>query len=406
MKTAQLFILLLVLSGSSAAQSINGRWDGAARVSDQLAVPAHLELSGTSDHVEGAFVDGEQRTAATSAQLAGNLLTLKFAQYAVTLQASINNSTLKGTYSKDNGAFSYPIELKRGETEDRPSASVPQIGGVWTIPTESAKGEHAWRLVVHQTGSNVAATILRVDGDTGTLAGTYRNGKFVLSHFQDVRPAVLEITLGSDGSLALSLFGPHVGAGPGQQSVSLTAWRPSEEKKLPTPDDFSQHTSLKDPSEPFRFSFPDLNGKLVSNSDAQFKDKVVLVNITGSWCPNCHDEAPFLADLYRKYHAQGLEIVALDFEEAEQAKTLHRLHVFIQKYGIGYTYLLAGDPSEVREKIPQAVHLNAWPTSFFVGRDGRVHAVETGFPSAGSSEFFKQAKATYVANIERLLADR
>ena len=79
MKTAQLFILLLVLSGSSAAQSINGRWDGTARVSDQLAVPAHLELSGTSDHVEGAFVDGEQRTAATSAQLAGNLLTLKFA---------------------------------------------------------------------------------------------------------------------------------------------------------------------------------------------------------------------------------------------------------------------------------------------------------------------------------------
>ena len=57
---------------------------------------------------------------------------------------------------------------------------------------------------------------------------------------------------------------------------------------------------MKDPAEPFRFSFPDMQGQIVSNTDARFRGKVVLVNISGSWCPNCHDEAPFLSALYKQ----------------------------------------------------------------------------------------------------------
>jgi thiol-disulfide isomerase/thioredoxin len=404
MKTIPQLAFLFIVAGFAAAQNLSGRWDGTARVSDELIVPVHLEFSSTGDHVTGALVDGDQRTVATDGCWERGSLTLRFAQYAVTLQAAVNSGTLKGIYRKDNGAFSYPLELNVNVANDAPPGKVPQIDGVWTIPTDSPKGEHAWRLVVHQTGPNVSATILRVDGDTGTLAGSYKDGRFLLSHFQDVRPAVLQITPVADGSLALSLFGPHVGEKPGVTAVSLTAWRPSEAKDIPRPDDFSQHTSVRDAGEPFRFSSPDLNGKLVSNVDPQFRGKVVLVNITGSWCPNCHDEAPYLAALYNKYHAQGLEIVSLDFEEPEQQHTLERLHSFIKKYGISYTYLLAGNPGEVHDKVPQAVNLNAWPTTFFVGRDGRVQAVETGFPSAGSAEFNSQVKATYVTNIERLLA--
>ena len=77
---------------------------------------------------------------------------------------------------------------------------------------------------------------------------------------------------------------------------------------------------MKDPAEPLRFSFPDIQGQIVSNTDARFRGKVVLVNISGSWCPNCHDEAPFLAALYKRYRASGLEIVTLSFEEADQLR--------------------------------------------------------------------------------------
>ena len=67
---------------------------------------------------------------------------------------------------------------------------------------------------------------------------------------------------------------------------------------LPEPTDPSRHTSVQDPTVPFRFAFPDLTGKMVSNTDERFRGKVVIVAIGGSWCPNCHDEAPFLVELY------------------------------------------------------------------------------------------------------------
>jgi thiol-disulfide isomerase/thioredoxin len=295
------------------------------------------------------------------------------------------------------------VELRRHASVAVIAQKIPKIAGIWIIPTESPKGEHAWRLIVHQTGSTATATILRIDGDTGTLAGQYYDGSFHLSHFQDTRPAVLEVTPVSDGSLALRLAGPHVGAKPGETEISLVAVRPTS-KDAPKPDDAEGHTSVRDPSQHFQFRFPDLEGKTISNTDVQFKDKVVLVNITGSWCPNCHDEAPYLEELYRKYHSQGLEIVALDFEEADQKQTLTRLHAFLQKYGITYTYLLAGEPAQLTEKTPQAVRLNAWPTSFLLGKDGLVRFVETGFPSAGSAAFYSEARRRYAANIEKLLA--
>ena len=124
---------------------------------------------------------------------------------------------------------------------------------------------------------------------------------------------------------------------------------------------------MKDPTEPFHFSFPDLNGKLVSDTDERFRGKVVIVAIGGSWCPNCHDEAPFLMELYRKYHKLGLEIVGLSFEDGELLKDPARLRAFVRKYGIEYPMLLAGETTELNAKIPQAVNLNAWPTTFYPG---------------------------------------
>ena len=74
------------------------------------------------------------------------------------------------------------------------------------------------------------------------------------------------------------------------------------------------------------------------------------MNISGSWCPNCHDEAPFLAALYKKYRAKGLEIVTLSFEEADQLANPTRLRAFIETYGLEYTVLLAGRAGSARTR--------------------------------------------------------
>src|SRR5476649_1717395 len=134
----------------------------------------------------------------------------------------------------------------------------------------------------------------------------------------------------------------------------MKAVRPAEAraKGLPEPTDPNTHTTVKNASEPFAFSFPELNGHVVSDTDPRFRGKVVLINITGSWCPNCHDEAPFLEALYEKYHARGLEVVTLSFEEAEQLANPVRLRSFIQQFGLTYTVLLAGTTEELHTKLP------------------------------------------------------
>ena len=187
----------------------------------------------------------------------------------------------------------------------------------------------------------------------------------------------------------------------------MTATRSAEAlaKGLPVPTDPSKHTSVKDPTKPFPFAFNDLNGNPVTNEDARFQGKVVLVNIAGSWCPNCHDETPFLVSLYKKYHQQGLEIVVLSFEEADQLGDPVRLRAFVKKYGIDYTVLMAGDWEQATAKLPQMANFNAWPTTFFIGRDGLVRGAHAGFPSSGSGDLFTKAKEEFAAHVEKLLAE-
>ncbi|RYG24055.1 MAG: TlpA family protein disulfide reductase, partial [Burkholderiales bacterium] len=158
------------------------------------------------------------------------------------------------------------------------------------------------------------------------------------------------------------------------------------------------------PNEIFAFNFPDLDGKPVSNED--FEGKVVLAIVTGTWCPNCHDEAQYLVELDKKYRDQGLAIVALTFEEPAQHAELERARAFVKQYGVEYTYLLAGAPAEMWEKVPQLNHLDTWPATIFVGRDGKISAVHSGFASPASGVFHDQLKSQFTTRIEQLLAEK
>ena len=175
---------------------------------------------------------------------------------------------------------------------------------------------------------------------------------------------------------------------------------------MPEPTDPDKHTRVKDPAEVFKFSFQDVDGNLVSNTDSRFAGKVVVAVVTGTWCPNCHDEAQFLVELDRKYRDRGLQVVALDFEEPEQQEDgLKRARAFIKKYGVEYPYLIAGAPIEMWEKVPQAENLNSWPTTFFIGRDGRVKLIHAGFAAPASGEFHKKLRQEFISTIEHLLTE-
>ena len=387
---------------SAAAQSVAGQWEGTVVV-DGMTIPFRIDISGKGEKLQGAFINGDERVTSTSGRQLRDAIRLNFDQYAEKLNASLEGGELKGTIEGkfDPGApRTLSFQAKRFIPQPEPPAgSVPSIGGLWEIEVKSPKGESAWRFIVRQSGADVSAAILRVDGDTGALTGRYRDGKFVLSHFSGERPYVMEAAPKPDGSLAITLNDYN-------GTRELPAYRPADAraKGLPEPTDPAQHTRVADAQKPLEFRFPDLSGRIVSNTDARFLGKVVLVVITGSWCPNCHDEAPFLADLYRKYRDRGLEIVALDFEEPAQMDDLARLRAFVWHYGIRYTVLVGGDPDDVNKKIPQLVNLNSWPTTVFIGRDGLVKSIHAGFASPASGDFNGQLKAEITARVEALLA--
>jgi thiol-disulfide isomerase/thioredoxin len=396
------FAALVAHSGRIAAQTatLGGLWDATVTVGG-IDVPFRMELSGAGAAARGAFFNGDEKVTSTTGSFENGSLTLSFDEYGTALQATLSrdgaDDVLAGQYSRGTRGAPYPFRARKFVPAPAPDGKVPSIAGLWNIQTKSSKGEDAWHLIVRQSGPEVSAAILRVDGDTGTLTGSYRDGRFILGHFSGARPLRVEITPSADGTLAVVQ----------NKEAALTAYRDDQAKAkgLPQPTDPSRFTSVKDPTEPFRFSFPNLDGKTISMSDPQFRGKVVIVDIAGSWCPNCHDETPFLVELYKKYRSRGLEIVALSFEEAAQLKNPERLRAFIRHYGIQYTVLVPGEPREASDKLPQTVNLNSFPTTFFVGRDGRVRSAHAGFPGKASGSFHEEAKKEITHTVEQLLAE-
>jgi thiol-disulfide isomerase/thioredoxin len=391
-----LTLLVPALQAQAPAESLSGLWD-AAVVVNGLEIPFRFEIAGSGAAISGSFFNGDEKVTSTGGKYENGSLTLNFDHYATQIEAGLINGRLAGVYNRAQGF--YPFYARKFTPSNAFPNEVPQIDGLWTIGNvNSNKGEAAWRFIVRQSGPEVTAAILRVDGDTGALAGTFRQGKFIVSHFSGARPLVLELTPQKDGTLEIVR----------NRTEKMIAVKDTEAKLkgVAEPTDPSRHSSVKNPTEPFKFSFPDINGKIVSSTDERFRGKVVIVGIGGSWCPNCHDEAPFLSELYTKYKDKGLEIVELSFEEESQkAKGYSRLLAFNKRYGVNYTVLLAGDQADVAEKVPQIHNLNSFPTTIFIGRDGLVRAVHAGFAGAVSGVFHENAKEEITATVERLLAE-
>ena len=83
-----------------------------------------------------------------------------------------------------------------------------------------------------------------------------------------------------------------------------------------------------------------------------------------------------------------------------------RVRAFIKQFGLTYPFLIAGTPEEAPEKIPQAVNLTTFPATFLLGKDGRVRAVHAGYASKATGEFYDKEQKAFIAEIDRLLAER
>jgi len=407
--------LLIVSPAFSPAQSteppssINGLWD-ATVVAGGAEIPFRFEIVASGGAAQGFFFEGDRKIGSTAGTFANGVLRLEYDFLNTVLEATLNGGQLAGTY-RNTRPNSRPqdVRMRRFTPVSLEGEEAPPLAGTWEMrrnadEVTAPRDTRTWHVFLRQSGAEVSGSILRVDGDTGTLVGHWRKGKLVLSHFAGERPNLFEATVNADGTLAVTLNGTA--------HYMVVRSGEARAKGIPEPPDPSRYTSVTDPTTPFQFAFPDLTGKIVSNGDPQFRGKVILVSIGGSWCPNCHDEAPFLSEVYRDYHARGLEIVGLMFENDPDPKVSRpRVQTFVKRYAIQYPMLIAGtttpSPSSktINEALPQLVNFGAYPTTIVLGRDGRVRSVHAGFASPATGAEHVRLKQEMRGLVERLLAE-
>ncbi len=116
------------------------------------------------------------------------------------------------------------------------------------------------------------------------------------------------------------------------------------------------------------FSLRDIDGNSVSSS--RFSGKPTVINFFATWCPPCRDEIPGFVEVYEKYRGSGFELVGISMDTDTKGNLPH----FITGNRIGYKVLM-GDLATARA-YGGVISI---PTTFFVGKDGRIRNVHVGY---------------------------
>ncbi len=172
--------------------------------------------------------------------------------------------------------------------------------------------------------------------------------------------------------------------------------------------DPSKLTYVKDSSK-VNFTFNDLNGNPVSLSDPKFKGKVIVIQIMGSWCPNCMDETAWMSEVYNKYHDQGLEVIALAYERSpDTTKANPNIRRVRDHFGAKYTFLNTGKSGKnaASESLPFLNDIMSFPTTIYIDREGKVRMVYTGFNGPATGTAYEKDTTTALRLIQQMLAEK
>lgn len=292
-----------------------------------------------------------------------------------------------------------PGPERAASAEAAPAASGVDMSGRWAVTFVEPDGSRSPSIgEFSQRGGRLFGTFLNPNGDFRYLAGHVSGSTFRLSTFDGAHAFMFT------GRLA----GDRIEEGRFWSGTEwYQEWTGVRDANARLPDAY-QRTHLKPGYERFEFDFPDENGERLAWDDPRFAGKVVVVTLAGTWCPNCHDEARFMAPLYAKYRERGLEVVALMYEHFDDPeRAAEQVRLFRKKFGIEYATLIAGTSSktEAAATLPSLDAVLAFPTTIFIDRGGRVRRIHTGFNGPGTGEHYKALTTELTALVEKLIAE-
>jgi thiol-disulfide isomerase/thioredoxin len=167
-------------------------------------------------------------------------------------------------------------------------------------------------------------------------------------------------------------------------------------------------TKMKKGYEYLAFKLPGIDGKKISLNDEIYWNKVIVISILGSWCPNCLDEMSFLAPWYKANKSRGVEVLGLAFERKDELTyaqgTLSRL---IQRFNTTYPILFGGKASSesIARALPEIEGFFSYPTTIFIDKSGKVRKIHTGFNGPATGLFYEEFQKEFNNLIDELLKE-
>ena len=395
-----IFAVLLVSckEENNVAKLDKGRYRAELKVNDTLVLPFNFEVVSEEElHVFNA----EEVIEVKDITYKNDSVYIQMPVFEGLMVAKIEDEKLNGNFVKPslNRVMFFKAEKNASRFEVYNRLSKYNISGNWetVFSPDSEDDKYIAKGIFKQDGNKVTGTFRTTTGDYRYLEGVLNANQLKLSTFDGAHAFLF--TAEVNDSIMNGMF------------YSGTHWKePFVAKRNNTFElpDSNKLTYLKEGYNKVEFYFPDEKGNQVSLNDKRFNDKVVLIQIMGTWCPNCLDESKYYSEFYKRNKNKDLEIVALAFEyvktEDKAFKNIKRLK---DDVGIEYPVLLAqyGSASKVKanEKLPMLNHVLSYPTTIFIDKRGEVRKIHTGFDGPATGNKYVAFKKEFEGFVEELL---
>jgi len=401
-----LFAFLFAPLLSLAQVPVTGLWR--AEISTHGgALPINFEVNQAekAGELDIKIINGAEKFSLGNSFFRADSLILPLDLYDSELVFSVTKTTEMSGYfvKKRNGKTAYRLAISaRSGAADRflhlQPASV-NVSGKWMADFFSDATNHSPGVgVFEQKGSAVTGTFLRTSGDYRFLQGNVSGDSLFLSYF--------------DGSgvnmLRAKIKGSQL---TGKYTSGLSGVRTVEAKFDPAAalPDLKKLSFLKSGYDRINFKLPTSKGEQISLQDERFKNKVVVIELMGSWCPNCLDESRYLSPFYKKYKDKGVEVLGLAFEYSPDITISGpKMDNFQKKIGITYPLLFAGTPDDttIAKVLPMLNQMNGYPTTFIIDKKGIVREIHTGFSGPGTGKYYADWISDFEQTIQSLLAEK
>lgn len=376
-----------------------GLYRAELKVNDSLNLPFNFEVISENElHVFNA----EEVIEVKAIEYKNDSVYIQMLVFEGFIVAKIEDESLNGRFVKPSLNRVMEFKAERGndrfDTVEEPDSN---ISGNWEtiFSPNSEDDKYIAKGIFKQNGNKVTGTFRTTTGDYRYLEGVLNGNQLRLSTFDGAHAFLFNAEVNDNTMAGVFYSGNH-------WKEPFVAKR-NDTFKLP---DANQLTYLKEGFDTVAFSFPDEKGNMVSLNDDRFKDKVVLIQIMGTWCPNCLDESKYYSEFYKNNKDQDLEIVALAFEYVKTPeKAFNNIKRLNQDVGIEYPVLLAqhGSASKVKanEKLPMLNHMLSYPTTIFIDKKGDVRKIHTGFNGPATGEKYIEFQNEFEGFVGELLKE-